>query len=101
MLDAVRAQSDPSYGLAVGNLLNVAVALQVPLSELNLSGLAISHADLWSARLQGVNLSGCQLINSVLPTTLHGVLTAALSPDGTEAGFARRMTERHQTDLWG
>ena len=82
MLARARAQPHQSLPYTVGNLLNMAVALQVPLAELQVQGLAISHADLGMATPQGINLSNCALEQTRLPLPLHGALTAAIAPDG-------------------
>ena len=82
MLDGVRAQPDRPHHYTVGNLLNMAIALQVPLSQLNLTGLALSHADLGPAPPQAVNLTGCAITATVLPIALHGTLTATMAANG-------------------
>jgi hypothetical protein len=82
MLNRLRAQPEGQDGYGAGNLLNLAVALKVPLATLKVAGLTLRHADLWTAPLQGVDLTGCELIDSVLPTAMYGALTAALSPSG-------------------
>jgi hypothetical protein len=82
MLNRLRAQPEGQGGYGAGNLLNLAVALKVPLAALKVAGLTLRHADLWTAPLQGVDLTGCELIDTVLPTAVYGALTAALSPSG-------------------
>ncbi len=82
MLNGLRANAGGQDGYGAGNLINLAVALKVPLSELKVAGLTLRHADLWTAPLQGVDLTGCDLIDTVLPTALYGALTAALAPSG-------------------
>lgn len=82
MLNQLRTHQDWQEGYGAGNLLNIAAALKVPLSDLNLAGLTIQNADLRAIPWKGVNLTGCHLINTVLPMALHGTLAAALSPDG-------------------
>jgi WD40 repeat protein len=83
MLDGIRSRPELQTGYGAGNLLNIAVALNVPLADLHMAGLTISHGDLATARLHHTNLQGCHFVNTVLPVALHGVLTAALSADGT------------------
>lgn len=70
-------------GFAVGNLLNLAAAIGIPLKNLDFSGLVIRHADLRFAQIQQANFSSCQLRNTVLPVALHYPIAAALSPDGS------------------
>lgn len=82
MLDGVRADKALKKGFAAGNLLNIAVALDISLKSLKTAGLTIRHADFSKARFYGVDLSNCFLKDSVLPLPLHGNLAAALSPDG-------------------
>ena len=82
LLAQVRADSNLKDSYAVGNLLNIAVALGVRLHTLNLTGLTIRHADLSIADPQQMNLSGCTVKDSALPLPMYGQLKAALSPDG-------------------
>ena len=82
MLAKSRAQPHLGHPYTVGTLLNMAAALQVPLADLNLQGLTISHADLGMANPQGMNLTDCELEHTVLPLPLHGALAAAIAPDG-------------------
>ncbi|TVP70265.1 MAG: hypothetical protein EA342_01640 [Leptolyngbya sp. LCM1.Bin17] len=82
MLAKSRAHPHQSRPYTVGNLLNMAVALQVPLADLQVQGLTISHADLGVAAPQGMNLTDCSIEHTVLPLPLHGALAAAMAPDG-------------------
>lgn len=82
ILNRLRAQPEGQNGYGAGNLLNLAVALKVPLSALKVAGLTLRHADLWTDPLQGVDLTGCELVDTVLPTAMYGALTATLSPSG-------------------
>jgi WD40 repeat protein len=105
MLGKLRTNPELQKSFGIGNLLNIAVALKVPLSALKLSGLTISNADLWSAPWQGIKLTGCHLINTPLPVVLRGHLAAALSPDGNVIALGdeegrilcwRRLQERFE-----
>lgn len=82
MLDCIRAEESFNKGFAAGNLINIAVAMHISLSVLNVSNLTIRHADLSIAAAQSVNLNGCHLQTTALPISLYGELTAALSPNG-------------------
>jgi WD40 repeat protein len=78
------ALEDPGLkeGYLAGNLLNIAVVLALPFTELRLAGVTIRNADLWSISLNGFRVRHCRFVDCVLPVHLHGQLVAAMSPSG-------------------
>jgi len=82
-LQGVRSLPLPQQGYAAGNLMNLALALTLPLDELDFDGLEIHHADLRPLGRSPFNLAHCTLHQALLPTNLSDRLVAALSPDGT------------------
>lgn len=72
-----------SPGYAAGNLLNLAIALELPLEMLNFSRLLIRHGDAWSSRWRGgLNVEASRFSATRLPVFLAGPLVMALSPSG-------------------
>lgn len=78
-------------GYTTSNLLNLATALKLPLSEFELRGLSIRHVDLRQANLYQADLTGCWFQQNLLPLNLSGPLTAAMTPqgDGIAVGDAK------------
>lgn len=72
-----------SQGYAAGNLLNLAIALELPLELLNFSGLLIRHGDAWSSRWRGqLKVEASRFSTTLLPVFLASPLVMALSPSG-------------------
>ena len=80
MLAQLRTQPGQQPGYGVGNFLNLAVALKLPLEQLQITGLTIQYADLWAAP-QAMDLTGCQLQHTILPVDLRGELVTAIAPN--------------------
>ncbi|MEO1296118.1 MAG: hypothetical protein AAFW75_09990 [Cyanobacteria bacterium J06636_16] len=72
-----------STGYRMGNLLNIAVALGIPLAEFTIAGSTIRCADLRKAQFAGVKATGCQFDpTTILPLVFKGRLVADMSADG-------------------
>ena len=69
-------------GYAAGNLVNLMRSLQIPLANLDLSGLTVWQANFVDAELHGVNLQGADLSKSVFTSVLNATVAIAFSPDG-------------------
>jgi hypothetical protein len=70
------------YSYATGALLTIAATLGLSSMKLTLNGQIIRHADFWGKRLNDLQISHCQLIESALPVYLEGPLAADMSADG-------------------
>ena len=69
------------YG--AGNLINLAVFLDLPLTGWDLSGLSIRHADLRQTNVHQSSFRNCLFQDAVFPEGLTSDLRVALSPDGS------------------
>ncbi|NEQ98707.1 MAG: hypothetical protein F6K30_18640 [Cyanothece sp. SIO2G6] len=69
-------------GYAVGNLLNLAIALSLPLETLTFSRFSIRHGDLRAAQLTHTNFDCCWFQHTLLPLNLQGTLVADMTADG-------------------
>ena len=69
-------------GHVAGTLLNIAVGLQLPFTNLPFANVTLRNVDLSTTALTDFNVRNCHFVDCVLPVRLHGKLVAALSPDG-------------------
>ena len=78
------AQQLPSFQqqYAIGNVLNLAVAMDLPFSELEISGSPLCHVDLRRANLRDANLAGCVFEDTLLPLNLAGKITVTMAASG-------------------
>lgn len=81
LLEQIRRFPVTHQGYAISNVLNVAIALDIPLTEFDINGLHLRHVDLRSATLQGANLEDCTFENTLLPLNLTGKLAADMTSD--------------------
>lgn len=91
-LDRLRRESRLAQGYAAGNLLNLLVHLEQPLTGYNFSQLRIRQAALQSTDLRHVDLSRANLQDCRFSETFGSVLCVAFSADGEylAAGSADR-----------
>ncbi|NET09482.1 MAG: hypothetical protein F6K16_33205, partial [Symploca sp. SIO2B6] len=82
LLSHLQHQPRRHHGYRVSNLLNIAIALRLPLSEFEFRGLCIRHVDLRHARLSGANFDGCRFQDVMLPLNPTGKITADMTPEG-------------------
>ena len=82
LLMTLHQQPKAIHGYGASNLLNLAVALKLPLSEFDVRGLAIRHVDLRRANITGANFEECSFENTLFPLNLRGRLAAAMTSDG-------------------
>lgn len=82
LLQKICSDADLRQGYVTGNLMNIAVALNLSLSNLAFSRMTIRNADLSAVSLQGLRVQDCEFVNHVLPVHLHGQLVVAMSPNG-------------------
>lgn len=74
---------EPGRGdYAIGNLINIAVALNLPLEYFNISNTRLHHADLRSAKLSNWVAQSSQFLKVLYPLPLCPALQSAISPDG-------------------
>jgi WD40 repeat protein len=81
-LEALRGKPPIKTGYVAGNILNILIALQVDLTNLDGSHLTIWQADLRGATLQGADFTGANLKRSRFTEPFSNVLCVAFSPDG-------------------
>ncbi len=82
LLAQVRDLPLSRQGYLVSNVLNLAIALGLPLTEFDLSRLHLRHVDLRRATLHGANLEGCTFEDTLLPLSLTGKLVADMDAEG-------------------
>jgi WD40 repeat protein/DNA-binding SARP family transcriptional activator len=83
LLDVLRTEAFPPRTYAVGNLLNLLLLMEVDISDLDLSGLAVWDVDLRQANLNGINFSDADLSRSRFADAFGVVYAVAVSPDGS------------------
>ncbi len=69
-------------GYLAGNMLNFLVQLQLDLTDLDCSELAIQQAYLVNTDLKRVNFANSQILNCAFMQTFSSILSLAYSPDG-------------------
>ena len=69
-------------GHVAGNLLNIAVGLQLPFTNLPFANVTIRNVDLSTISLKELKVRNCHFVDCVLSVHLHGQLVAAMSPNG-------------------
>lgn len=81
---ATESQASPhqDYSYALGTLLTIATALDLPLTSLAFDQQVIRQADLWGKSLNGLQANHCQFVESIWPVHLEGPLVADMSADG-------------------
>jgi WD40 repeat protein len=79
----LREESVPAPGYVGAGVLHLLLHLQVDLTGLDLSQLAIWQADLRGASLVDVDLHNADLTGSIFTDTFGAILTVAVSPDGS------------------
>lgn len=82
ILAAMRKMPIPPRSYAVGNLLNLLVAMDIELDGLDLATLSVWQADLRHTHLTNVNFSGADLTRTRFADAFAILYTIALSPDG-------------------
>ncbi|MEB3357226.1 MAG: pentapeptide repeat-containing protein [Synechococcales bacterium] len=82
LLDQVRRSPLPQQDIAISNLTNLAVTLNLTFAKLNLRGLPLRHVDLRRADLRDANLEGCVFQEARLPLRLSAPLTTDLAAGG-------------------
>lgn len=82
IVQTVKEQPQLSSGYAIGNILNLLCYLKDKLCGYDLSHLTIRQAYLQGMTLHNVNLSHCQLIQSIFTQDFGIVFSVASSPDG-------------------
>ncbi len=93
-------------GYAAGNLLNLLRQLNINVKGYNFSGLAIWQANLQGMDFHEVNLSRCDLRNSVFNQTFASIYTLAFSPNGKFLaagdlnGKIYLWSSKHNKPLW-
>jgi WD40 repeat protein len=81
LLARLQGKSSQETGYSAGNILNILRALKTELNGLDLSRLAIRQAELRGIELQKVDLSNCNLIQTVFTETFSNVTTVAYGLD--------------------
>jgi WD40 repeat protein len=76
-------QSDSPPGYSAGNIINLLAQLKVDLTGYDFSRLDIRHPYLRNVDLHQVNFAHANLDAAVFTETFGGILSVALSPDGT------------------
>jgi WD40 repeat protein len=71
----------PTIGYAIGNIVNLLIALQIDLTGYDLSYLPICQAYLQGINFQFVNLAYCHLDRTVFSQSLGSIFSVTFSPD--------------------
>lgn len=82
ILATIRKQPFPPRSYAAGSLLNLLIALNLELDDLDLAGLTVWQADLRHASMVNVNLSGADLTRSRFADAFAILYCVTVSPDG-------------------
>jgi WD40 repeat protein len=83
ILNTLQQYSPSSPGCSAGNLINLLCQLKVDLKGYDFSHLTIRHAYLRNVSLHQVNFAHSDLDSAVFTETFGGILSIALSADGT------------------
>lgn len=81
-LTAFQGKPFAHTGYAVGNGLNLLIALQADLSDRDFSNLVIAQADLSCAPLHRTNFTHCQFHRSAFAEQMSGIVSIAFSANG-------------------
>ena len=83
ILRALQLSHSRNVGYAAGNILNLLHYLGLDLTGYDVSQLPVWQAYLQNVPLHHVNLSYCDVAQSVFAQTLSSIVSIAISPDGT------------------
>ncbi|ODH02904.1 hypothetical protein A4S05_21835 [Nostoc sp. KVJ20] len=87
LLQHIRDRPTAFFSYGVGNLINLALQLDLDLTGYDFSQLKIRQVNFQGKQLFQINLSHCDLKDCLFTQTFGGILAVAFSPDNTKLAF--------------